>query len=131
MRELPNADEYKHVVKLLQLGSRMLIFVEIELLHFSELQNGSKVINLQPLISESIMEGPRPQGLPAPWFLSPACPNRADAERKQQKAIESVQKKQHVAAAQLRKREEKLAKAQKKAEEQLGLPSRWATLFER
>jgi len=73
VRELQNADKHQHVVKLLQLGSRMLIFVEIELLHFSELQNGSKVINLQPLISESILEGPRSQGLPAPWFLSPAC----------------------------------------------------------
>ena len=77
------------------------------------------------------MEGPRSHGLPAPWFLSPACPNRADAERKQQKAIQAAQKKQRAAAAQLRKREEKLAKAQKKAEEQLGSPSRWATLFER
>ncbi|CAL1151406.1 unnamed protein product [Cladocopium goreaui] len=44
----------------------------------------------------------------------------ADAERKQQKAIQAAQKKQRAAAAQLRKREEKLAKAQKKAEEQLG-----------
>ena len=84
----------------------MLIFVEIELLHFSELQNGSKVINLQPLISESIMEGPRPQGLPAPWFLSPACPNRADAERKQQKAIQEALKKQRAAAARLQKQKE-------------------------
>ncbi|CAL1164381.1 unnamed protein product, partial [Cladocopium goreaui] len=42
----------------------------------------------------------------------------ADAERKQQKAIQAAQKKQRAAAAQLRKREEKLAKAQKKAEEQ-------------
>lgn len=42
----------------------------------------------------------------------------ADAERKQQKAIQEAQKKQRAAAARLRKREEKLAKAQKKAEEQ-------------
>eukprot|EP00435_Cladocopium_sp_Y103_P012430 s3889_g3.t1 len=47
-----------------------------------------------------------------------AGPQRADAERKQQKAIQEAQKNQRAAAARLRKREEKLAKAQKKAEEQ-------------
>ncbi|CAL1164436.1 unnamed protein product, partial [Cladocopium goreaui] len=41
----------------------------------------------------------------------------ADAERKQQKAIEAAQKKQRAAAARLQKQKEKLAKAQKKAEE--------------
>lgn len=38
----------KDLVKLLQLGSRLFIFAEIEFLHFSELQNGSRFINLQP-----------------------------------------------------------------------------------
>ena len=74
MRELPNADEQKHVVKLLQLGSRMLIFVEIELLHFSELQNGSKVINLQHFATINLREhhgGPSALGVASSMVLEP------------------------------------------------------------